>query len=236
MAVIVLLIWHMMYQLRMSYGQYCRLARAMRNSLYALSLWVAAIQGLALCFPENSFTCAIVAGVVICGVGIIALASWAKSPMECVASETATELGRICAALAALQLRSECAADESRIGNYKLTSFFAHHHSVCKDPCCPVSSQVAAGHCNPLKHRTEMLDSMLAAVSRMLKEFVIKSPSTIRLALFFLSFSISWTKNRILTWEIYSLLKRSSVSIIDRFLLYRSLYSYHEIEHWIGSC
>ncbi len=216
----------MIYQLETSYGRFCVAAQTLRNDMYALAFWVAALNGVALYVAYDQFTCGIIGGVAICGTGVVALLDREKRiAAECVTSETSTEVGRLKACLTMLRLRSECLADESRNNNYRLTCLLAYHYSHCKIESCPVTALMAADRCDPLKHRAEMLDAVLHSVNKMLKDFVVTRPNAARLILFYLFFAISCTKDSLLIWGIYARLKRSpTITMIDKYLLYRTLY------------
>ncbi len=195
------------------------------NSL--LCLWIAIMDLLAYLFAAENITCVIVAGILLCGLGIIVLASelWAPVTNSLFPKDGSSE-SRVNACLSMLVLRSRCVRDKTRANNFALTAFFIRHTQICKLPHCPITKLILERkHGDPIAHRSEMLETVLFSVNRLMKRLIIDRPRCLLAKMFYVSVIISALKfNYILGWEMHKHVTMLEPNLVERFILYCQKY------------
>ncbi len=202
-------------------ARYCLSAGRFIWANSAFCLWVAATDLICWYFGSG-FSGAILSGILLCGLGVVAVAvlRW-KTIMETLFASDRSAEGRIHACSAMLALRNRCLRDKVRSNNFELGGFFLRHAERCNIPQCPVTKLIARGRVDPVVHRSEMLETMLYSINWIMKRLIQEQPRSLPAKLFFVSTIISVLKfNHILAWEMHKHARFLAPNPVERFVLY----------------
>jgi len=119
-----------------------------------------------------------------------------------------------------LMLRENYLMDASHSNQFILTAYLFKHYEKCKFPRCPITRLVLSNNCNPYLNSSEITQTLLYSINRILKKLVIFQPDCIPAKLFYIAFLLKYMpENSILAWEIYYFSKKQNVNPLETYML-----------------